>query len=134
MLPPDYKIQRAVAAPEQARREQHLEHLRGLRSRLVGEVVSKTDAGWGRARLAWNLAADQRPPLVAYPETTNDVVELVAFARDRGLRVVPQGTGHGAVPLGPIEDGVLVTTSRMRELDDRPRPAPRSRRSRREVG
>jgi hypothetical protein len=117
LLPPDYMTHRAVAAPEQARREQHLEHLRGLRERLAGRVVSKGDDGWGRARLAWNLAADQRPPLIAYPETTNDVVELVAFARARGLRLVPQGTGHGAVPLGKIEDGVLVTTSRMRELD-----------------
>ena len=117
LLPPDYLTRRAIAAPEQARRDQHLEHLRGLRERLAGRVVSKTDAGWGRARLAWNLAADQRPPLIAYPETTNDVVELVAFARARGLRLVPQGTGHGAVPLGTIEDGGLVTMSRMRELD-----------------
>jgi hypothetical protein len=106
-----------MAVPEQARREQHLEHLRGLRERLAGRVVSKEDDGWGKARLAWNLAADQRPPLIAYPETTNDVVELVAFTRARGLRLVPQGTGHGAVPLGKIEDGVLVTTSRMRGLD-----------------
>ncbi len=117
MLPSDYLTQRAIAAPEHARREQHVEHLRGLRERLAGRVVSKTDEGWGRARLAWNLAADQRPPLIAYPETTNDVVELVAFARSHGLRLVPQGTGHGAVPLGTIEDGVLVTTSRMRALD-----------------
>jgi hypothetical protein len=61
-------IQRAIAAPEQARRDRDLDHLRALRSRLAGPVVSREDAGWGRARLAWNLAAHQRPPLIAYPE------------------------------------------------------------------
>ena len=116
MLPPDYLTQRAVAAPERSQQERHLEHLRGLRERLAGSVVSIVDAGWGRARLAWNLAADQRPPLVAYPETIEDVAELVAFARARGLRLAPQGTGHGAVPLGRIEDAILVTTSRLKEL------------------
>jgi FAD/FMN-containing dehydrogenase len=116
LLPPDYLTQRAIAAPERSRNERHLGHVRGLRERLAGSVVSKAAAGWGRARLAWNLAADQRPPLVAYPETIDDVVELVSFARARGLRLVPQGTGHGAVPLGAIEDGMLVTTSRLREL------------------
>ena len=73
---PDYLTQRAIAAPERSQEERHLGHLRGLRERLAGSVVSKADAGWGRARLAWNLAADQRPPLVAYPETVDDVVEL----------------------------------------------------------
>ena len=121
MLPPDYLTRRAIDAPDESQRERHLEHLRGLRERLAGSVVSAGDAGWGRARLAWNLAADQRPPLIAYPATIADVVELVSFARAQGLRLVPQGTGHGAVPLGPIEDGLLVTTSRLRELAIDPR-------------
>ncbi len=116
MLPPDYVSQRSVVSAQNAHQERHLDHVRGLRERMAGRVVSKVDAGWGRARLAWNLAADQRPPLIAYPESVADVVELVAFARARGLRLAPQGTGHGAVPLGPIEDGVLVTTSRLREV------------------
>ena len=121
MLPPDYLTRRAIDAPERSLHDRHLEHLRGLRERLAGSVVSAGDAGWGRARLAWNLAADQRPPLIAYPATIGDVVELVSFAGAHGLRLVPQGTGHGAVPLGPIEDGLLVTTSRLRELVIDPR-------------
>ena len=79
-------------------REQRLEHLRALR--LTGDVVSETDQGWHLARQAWNLAADQRPPHVAFPETTDDVVKIVTFAGEHGLRVAPQGTGHGAWPLG----------------------------------
>jgi hypothetical protein len=112
--PPEYWVQRAIAAPEDALRERRLEHIRALR--LKGRVVSETEEGWDQARQAWNLAADQRPPHVAFPETTDDVVKLVKFAGSHGLRVAPQGTGHGAGPLGAIEDAVLLRPSRMRDV------------------
>jgi hypothetical protein len=110
----DYETQRIIAAPEGAKRERRLEL---LRARVAGRIVSETDEGWDTARQAWNLAAAQRPPVVAFPETTHDVVELVAFARGHGLRVAPQGTGHGAVPLGAIEDALLLKPSRMRDVE-----------------
>ena len=67
-----------------------------LRSRLYGEVYGPGDEGWDEARRAWNLAVDQRPAAVAFPQTDSDVVAVVNFAREEGLRVAPQGTGHGA--------------------------------------
>jgi FAD/FMN-containing dehydrogenase len=88
----------------------HLE----LRARMKGQVVAPGEAGWDLARQAWNLAVDQRPALVALPESAQDVVAVVGFARRHGLRLAPQGTGHNAGPLGPLEDAVLVKTSRMR--------------------
>ncbi len=112
MFRPPYWMQDAALAAEDAHRERRLEHIRGLRL----NVVSETDSGWDLARRAWNLAADQRPPHVAFPETTDDVVKLVTFAGDDGLRVAPQGTGHGAGPLGAIEDAVLMRPSRMRDV------------------
>jgi FAD/FMN-containing dehydrogenase len=92
-----------------------------LREGLDGDVVLPGEAGWDAARQAWNLAADQRPALVALPESAADVQALVDFARTRGLRVAMQGTGHNAVPLGPLDDSVLVKTERMRgvEIDER---------------
>jgi FAD/FMN-containing dehydrogenase len=114
MFHPPYWMQRAIAAPEDAQRERRLEHIRALR--LKGRVVSETEEGWDQARQAWNLAADQRPPHVAFPETTDDIIKLVTFASAHGLRVAPQGTGHGAGPLGTIEDAVLVRPSRMRDV------------------
>ena len=88
--------------------------VRGLRARVVGEVVLPGDDEWETARLAWNLAVDQRPAAVVLPETAEDVVAVVNFAREHGLRVAPQGTGHNASPLGPLEDTVLLKTERMR--------------------
>src|SRR5207237_1871573 len=80
---------------------------------LECSVVWPGDEGWDEARLAWNLAVDQHPAAVAFPESAADVVEIVDYARDSGLRVAGQGTGHGASPLGDLADTILVKTSRM---------------------
>jgi FAD/FMN-containing dehydrogenase len=85
-----------------------------LAASIGGDVVAPDDAGYDLARRAWNLAADQRPALVAFPADAADVIEIVDFARARGLRVAPQGTGHNAAPLPDLGDVILLSTQRMR--------------------
>src|SRR5215217_2678954 len=85
-----------------------------LRSRIDGSVVLPGEADWDAARQAWNLAVDQRPSLVALPESAADVQALVDFARTHGLRIAMQGTGHNAAPMGPLDGTMLVKTSEMR--------------------
>ena len=91
-----------------------LRDLPALRDLIDGEVVTPADDRWDEARRPWNFAHDQRPALVAFPESADDVVAIVQYASRHGLRVAPQGTGHNAGPLGSLEDTVLVSTSRMR--------------------
>ncbi len=91
-----------------------------LAARIDGTVVTPGDEAWDEARQAWNLAADQRPAAVAIPENTGDVVEIVEFARTAELRVAPQGTGHGAMALGPLEDTILVKLHRLRGVTIEP--------------
>jgi hypothetical protein len=79
-------------------------------------ILTCADPGWDEARQAWDLAVDQRPAAVAVPESAQDVVEAVGFARDHGLRVAAQGTGHNAAPLGDLTDTVLIKTHAMRGL------------------
>ena len=49
-------------------------------------------------------------------ESAADVAETVRAARAAGLRVAPQGTGHGAGSLGDLSDTVLLRTTRMRGI------------------
>jgi FAD/FMN-containing dehydrogenase len=77
-------------------------------------IVLPHDRHWDEARLAWNLAVDQQPAAVALPESARDVGAIVRWARERGLRVAPQGTGHNAHPLGSLAHTVLLKTERMR--------------------
>jgi len=85
-----------------------------LASALPGKVVMPEDVRFDEARRAWNLAIDQRPAAVVFPESLQDVSAAVRFARQLGLRVAAQGTGHGAGPLGSLEDTILLKTERMR--------------------
>jgi len=88
-----------------------------LRDLLDGEVVMPSDPAWDEARLAWNLAADQRPAAVVFVESVDDVVAVVDYARENGLRVTAQGTGHFANSLDSLADTILVKTVRMRGVE-----------------
>ena len=85
--------------------------------RIGDLVVGPSDPNWDEARRPWNLAHDQRPAFVAFPESAEDVVAIVDHARTHGLRVAPQGTGHNAGPLADLRDTVLLSTSRMRGVE-----------------
>src|SRR5436190_3756228 len=78
------------------------------------DVIGPDDPGFDEARQAWNLTVDQRPAAVALPTSTEDVVEALRLAADRGLRVAPQATGHRATPLGDLADTLVLKTERMR--------------------
>ena len=88
--------------------------LERLSTSLDGELVRPGDPTWDDARTAWNLAVDQRPAAVVLAESAADVSETVQAAREAGLRVAPQGTGHGASPIGDLSDTILLRTTRMR--------------------
>jgi FAD/FMN-containing dehydrogenase len=84
---------------------------------IGGRIATAEGPDWDEARQAWNLAADQQPVGVAFVESAGDVARVIGFARDNGLRVSAQGTGHGAVALGPLDDVILIKTERMRGIE-----------------
>jgi FAD/FMN-containing dehydrogenase len=86
-----------------------------LSAQLTGCVVTPSDPDWDAVRGAFNMRADLRPSAVVLPRNVDDVVAAVDYARSRGLRVAPQATGHNALPLGSLEDTLLVD---VRELQD----------------
>jgi hypothetical protein len=88
-----------------------------LGDRLTGDAIVPGASGWDAARAAWNLAADQRPAAIVLAETPQDVAATLAFARERGLRVAPQGPGHGALSLPALDEIVLLRTARMNGVD-----------------
>jgi FAD/FMN-containing dehydrogenase len=81
---------------------------------IRGRIATPSDSDWDEARQAWNLAADQRPEAVALVESADDVSKVIRFARENGLKVTGQGTGHGAAPLGSLDEVILIKTERMR--------------------
>lgn len=100
----------------------------GLRGLAGGAVHLPGDPLYDEARMPWNLQVDEHPAAVAYPADPQEVALIIKAAAASGLRVAPQGTGHGAPPLaGRLGDAVLLRTSAMTGL--RVDPATRTARA-----
>jgi hypothetical protein len=115
-------LPRRLPAGNPGFKEESMQHaiatvLDALRGRCTGAVVAPGDDGWDAARQAWNLRADQHPAAVAVPVDDADVVAVVNFAREAGLRVAAQGTGHNATARSGLEDAILVRMSEMRGVE-----------------
>jgi FAD/FMN-containing dehydrogenase len=84
-----------------------------LRDRFGDSVITVEDESWDAARMAFNVLIDQRPEAVAMPSSAAETAEIVGAARELGLRIAPQGSGHNAGPLGSLEGTLLLKLERM---------------------
>jgi UDP-N-acetylenolpyruvoylglucosamine reductase len=85
--------------------------LEALTQRLHGEVFVPGPAT--PAPGAFNATLTQNPALVATPADEQDIGAVVEFAREHGLQVAPQRTGHNAAPLGSLAGTILLRTDRL---------------------
>ena len=90
--------------------EQHQDHparARPAAARAPGSTATSSPPAttdWDDARLAWNLAVDQRPALPSrFPSPPTTSSPSSTSRATHGLRVAPQGTGHNAAPLGALD-------------------------------
>ena len=81
------------------------------------QFVFPDDVRWNDARQAWNLTADLRPAVVVLASSVTDVVDAVEYAAERGLRIVVQGTGHGAPVHGSLDGTLLLNMREMRGVE-----------------
>jgi FAD/FMN-containing dehydrogenase len=90
-------------------------HLTGsvqaLERNVSGSVLTPDDADYEATRRGWNLSIDQHPALILVAEDARDVAAGVRFARDEGLGVGVQLTGHGVQH--PADSSLLIVTARM---------------------
>ena len=91
--------------------------LRELRKHVRGAVIEPGGPGWEAVTQAFNLSFTQEPTLVAVPEDERDIAAIVRYARDNGLQVAPQRTGHNAEPLGAMDDLILLKTDRLQGVE-----------------
>ncbi len=89
-----------------------------LRERCPGFVHVPGEAEYAAAATPWNVAVAQQPAAVALPRTAQEVRAVVRAAKDLGLRVTAQTTGHAASALAAhsLDDVVLVRTSHLQDV------------------
>jgi hypothetical protein len=88
---------------------------------IAGRVATPADPDWDEARQAWNLTADPHPAAVAYVQGAEDIAAVLRYAAAHDFKVLGQATGHGAAPVGPVEDTIVIKTERMREIEINPK-------------
>ena len=91
--------------------------LDALTGSLAGSLLAPEDAGWAEAVLIWNGMITKRPAVVAQPATTDDVRQLVRFARDRGIALSVKGGGHNIAGLSMADGGLTLDMSRLRHVE-----------------
>ncbi|HEU4703792.1 MAG TPA: FAD-binding oxidoreductase [Conexibacter sp.] len=79
-------------------------------------MVRPGDPDWDAARRTFNLLVDQRPDAIAVPADERGVAAAIGWARERGLRVAPQATGHNAAPLGSLAGTLLLSVAGLRDV------------------
>jgi FAD/FMN-containing dehydrogenase len=90
--------------------------VRDLATRFRGELLGPEDGGYDAARRVWNGMIDRRPALIARCTGAADVLEAVAFARERGYLVAVRGGGHSAAGYATCEGGLVIDLSPMKGL------------------
>jgi hypothetical protein len=78
---------------------------------MAANWLTMEDAAWNLQRQAFNVLIDQQPAGIAMPASAEEVGQIVRAAADEGKRVAAQRTGHLAMPLGSLDDTVLVRTA-----------------------
>jgi FAD/FMN-containing dehydrogenase len=85
-----------------------------LFANVQGQVFLPDTPGYDQARLAWNRRVVQHPAVIVEAASAQDVAAAVDFARQHGLGVAVQGTGHGSIR--PADNCLLILTRAMQGL------------------
>lgn len=100
--------------------------IHALLERFSGEVLQPQDEGYEAARRVWNGMIDRKPAAIAFCSSTEDVVQALNFARERGVPFSVRCGGHGVSGIAVIDGGLLIDLSGMHSVD----VDPQSRRAR----
>ncbi|HUG48597.1 MAG TPA: FAD-binding oxidoreductase, partial [Candidatus Limnocylindria bacterium] len=88
-----------------------------LAANLRGQVLYPADEGFAGATTIWNGMIKKSPAAVLQPESAEDVVQAVIFARDNGLELAIKGGGHNIAGLALSDGGVVLDMARLRQVD-----------------
>ena len=75
---------------------------------FTGTVIRPEDTSYDAARVIWNAMHDRRPALIVRPQTAQDVVAAIGYARAQGLLIAVRGGGHSMPGHSVCNDGIVI--------------------------
>ncbi len=85
-----------------------------LRAVVDGRLITRADADWQQARMAWQVNVDQQPAAVLEVANASDVVTAVRWAIEAGVSVTAQPSGHAARTT--LDNTLLLRTRALRVI------------------
>jgi FAD/FMN-containing dehydrogenase len=81
---------------------------------LTGRVVHPESPGYTEARTDWDGLYSSYPRVIVFPETTDDVVNAVSWARENEVELRARSGRHSLQGWSNVSDGIVVDVSRMK--------------------
>jgi FAD/FMN-containing dehydrogenase len=91
--------------------ERDLRAARALRRGFDGTVLLAGDAAYEGACLGWNRTMESRPAVIAVAASVRDIRNAVLTAREHGMPLAVQATGHGT--LRAADGAILLKTTEL---------------------
>jgi hypothetical protein len=83
---------------------------------IRGDVLKPSDPRYSEKPI-FNAMHQRRPALIVRCTGTADVVDAIAFARQRNLLVAVRGGGHSVAGHSSCDNGIVIDLTRMRGVD-----------------
>ena len=83
---------------------------------FAGTILRPDDAGYDEARSVFNGMIDRRPAVIARCSGVDDVIAVVALARENDLPLSVYGGGHGVTGSAVVDAGVCLDMRDLREV------------------
>jgi FAD/FMN-containing dehydrogenase len=84
-----------------------------MRATADGRLLVDGDPGYDEARTVWNAMVDRRPRAIVRCETADDVIEAIAYGRERDLEIGVRCGGHSVLGLCVPDDGLMIDLTPM---------------------
>ena len=88
-----------------------------LQAAVTGRVIGPDDADYDAARAVMPGNIDRHPAVIVKVADAQDVIRVVAIARDTGTELAVRCGGHSAAGYGVSEGGIVLDLSDMKALD-----------------
>ncbi|WP_326563690.1 FAD-binding oxidoreductase [Micromonospora peucetia] len=86
-----------------------------LRTEVTGQVITRDDADYERARRVFNGNVDRWPAVIVRAADAADVARVIGFGRETGLPLAVRSGGHSTY--GVWDDGLVLDLSALSALE-----------------
>ena len=92
------------------------QNIQKLKRAVKGTIVRPQDAGYGKARQAWNAMIDRRPTVIVQCADADDVPHAIRFARENRLDIAIRGGGHNIAGYAVCDNGITIDLSNIKNV------------------